>query len=288
MVENPEETANAEQARYWQSDVGRKWVDQQEALDRSLAPVSTALFERARPAAGERVLDLGCGTGATTLALAELVGGKGRVTGLDISSVLLAKAKARVPPALAPRIAFVEADAQTWDPGAERFDLLLSRFGSMFFADPPAAFRKLRQALRPGARMHLAAWAPLGANPWFVVARDAAIARLGPPPPADPKAPGPLAFADTGYVLGILEAAGFAKPAAEVVKLELEPPGNVHDVAALALTIGPAVRLIAHYQGTPADAEAIGKAIEKGFARYATNGAVRIPATLNLFAAVAP
>lgn len=284
----PQEPANADQALYWSSAPGRKWVDLKEPLDRALAPVSSALFARAKPVAGERVLDLGCGTGATTLALAELVGPKGLVVGLDISAVLLAQARARTPSALKPRIEYLEADAQTHDFGMARFDLLTSRFGSMFFADPVAAFRNLRRGLRAGARMHLAAWAPLAANPWFAIPRDAAVARLGPPPPADPTAPGPLAFADTDYVLRILRAAGFVRPTAGAADIHLEPPGDAAAVARLALSIGPAARLMAHYEGTPADAEAIGHSMEQQFSRFATDEGVRVPAQLNLFAALAP
>jgi SAM-dependent methyltransferase len=284
----PQEAPNAEQAEYWTTAPGRKWVDLKEPLDRSLAPVSAALFERARPRPGERVLDLGCGTGATTLALADAVGAEGRVVGLDISTLLLAQAAARTPAPLARRIDYVEADAQTHDFGMTRFDLLVSRFGSMFFADPVAAFRNLRRGLRAGARVHLAAWGPLAANPWFAIPRDAAVARLGPSPPAEPTAPGPLAFADRAYVLRILREAGYARPTAEAVAIHLEPPGDVPAVARLALSIGPVARLMNHYEGTPADAAAIGESLERDFAAFATAKGVRIPATLNLFAALAP
>jgi SAM-dependent methyltransferase len=288
MEKAPDAGPNEEQAKYWQSPAGQKWVDLQDSLDRLLGPVSSELFARAAPAAGEQVLDLGCGTGATTLALAQRVGGGGHVVGLDISPLLLAKARARTPPDLAKCVEFIEADAQAYDFGSRRFDLLTSRFGSMFFADPAAAFRNLRRGLRSGARIHLAAWGPMAANPWFAIPPQAAVARLGPPPPADPRAPGPLAFADQDYVLGILREAGFPDPSAETVPVQLEPPGSVAEVARLALSIGPAPRLIAHHQGGAADVEAIGRSIETAVAGFAADGRVRVPAQLNLFAAVAP
>jgi len=288
MSDTPQtEGPNAEQARYWQSDAGRKWVEHQAALDLALAPVGAILFERAAPAAGEAVLDLGCGTGATTMALAEIVGPGGKVVGLDISPVLLAKARARLPAALAPRVEYVEADAQTADLG-RRFDLLISRFGSMFFSDPAAAFGNLRRALRPGARLHLAAWAPLTQNPWFAIPREAAIRRLGPAPAADPKAPGPLAFSDPVYVEDVLRRAGFSGATAEVVAVDLTPPGEIAEVAGMALRLGPAARLMQHYQGTEDDAKAIAGAMIAALDRYRTPQGVRVPAMLNLFAATAP
>lgn len=287
MSEKPHE-GNADQARYWASAVGAKWVELQEPLDLALQQVSAVLFERAKPASGEQVLDLGCGTGATTLDLAERVGPKGRVAGLDISPVLLERARARTPTELAPRIDWVEADAQTHDFGLARYDLLVSRFGSMFFSDPVAAFRNLRSGLRRGARLYLAAWAPLAANPWFRIPLETAVARLGPPPAADPKAPGPMAFADTAYVLGLLRSAGFAQPAVETVEVLLTPPGDAQAAARLALSIGPAVRLLSHYEGTPADAEAIGRAMLQAFTPYERGGQIRVPATIHLFAATAP
>jgi hypothetical protein len=116
----------------------------------------------------------------------------------------------------------------------------------------------------------------------------AAIARLGSPPPVEPRVPGPLAFADTDYVLSILQSAGFSQPAAEIAEVQLTPPGDVRQVAGLALSTAPTGRLMAHYEATPADAAAIGQTIERELTRFATAEGVRVPATLNLFAAGAP
>ncbi|HUE45376.1 MAG TPA: methyltransferase domain-containing protein, partial [Aestuariivirgaceae bacterium] len=199
---------NADQARYWGNAGGRAWVEFQATLDAALAPINALLLARAAPAAGERVLDVGCGAGVTALAIAEQVGAEGRIVAVDISPLMLARAVERTPPSLASRIDFIEADAQVHPFPSGHFTLLVSHFGTMFFADPVAAFGNLRRALKSGARLHLAAWGPLDGNPWFTIPRDAAVARLGAIPPVPPTAPGPLAFSDIGYVLDILRESG--------------------------------------------------------------------------------
>jgi SAM-dependent methyltransferase len=286
--EGSESSPNADQARYWGSDGGRIWIDLQASLDATFAPVNALLLDRAAPAAGERVLDIGCGTGDIAFALAERVGAEGRVVAVDISPILLACAAARAPRSVASRIDFIEADAQTHPFLPKQFDLLVSRFGTMFFADPVAAFGNLRRALRSGARLHLAAWGPVDANPWFIIPRDAAIARLGTPPPIPANAPGPHAFSDTGYVLDILRRSGLAAPEAEAVCVQLEPPGSLTDAARLAASLGAATRIMTALDGGPADADAIREATAAGFAAYQTNAGVRIPAGINLFSAPAP
>jgi SAM-dependent methyltransferase len=280
--------ANADQAHYWESVAAPKWIDLAEPLDAVFAPVNALLLARASPKPGEQVLDVGCGTGATARALAESVGAEGHVVAADISAPLLAHAKARTPASLASRLSFIELDAQTHGFTSGHFDLLVSRFGVMFFEAPIAAFANLRRALRPGGRLHVAAWGPIEVNPWFGISRDAAIARLGHPPPVPPTAPGPLAFADIAYVLEILREAGFATAAAEVVSLDLEPPGGVDGAVLLMSSIGPAARILAHFEGSPDDARAIREATSVALAPYRVEDRIRIPAVLNLFAAVAP
>jgi SAM-dependent methyltransferase len=288
VCESFEPVPNADQARYWGNAGGRAWVDLQAALDAAFAPINAVLLARAAPAAGERVLDIGCGAGVTSLAVAERVGSEGRVLAVDISPVMLARAVERTPPSLASQVEFIEADAQVHPLPPGHFDLLVSHFGTMFFADPVAAFGNLRRALKSGARMHLAAWGPLDGNPWFTIPRDAAVARLGAPPPVPPTAPGPFAFSDIDYVLGILRRSGFAAAAGETVSLRLEPPGSVADAARLATSIGPASRIMMAMEGGPEDAEAISQATAAGFARYRDGSGVRVPAVINLFSAIAP
>lgn len=148
--------ANAAQAEYWSSAPGRKWVALQDPMDAALSAVNALLLARAAPGPGEAVLEIGCGAGATTLAFAERVGPAGSVLAVDISPPLLARARDRAANH-GSRVNFIEADAQTHHFQAASVDLIVSRFGIMFFEDPVAAFANMLTALRPGGRLVAAA-----------------------------------------------------------------------------------------------------------------------------------
>jgi SAM-dependent methyltransferase len=204
--------ANAEQAAYWTAR-SEQWVTHQAALDARLAPVGEQLLTRAAPRPGERVVDVGCGTGATTLAVAEKVGTRGSVLAVDISEPMLAIARRRSTERGHGHVRFLHGDAQSHDFEPKAYDLVLSRFGVMFFSDPVAAFANLMSALRPGGRLAFVCWAPLEDNPWFKEPLAAGIRWLGPPEPQPPRAPGPLALAETGYIEEILRDAGSSNAA---------------------------------------------------------------------------
>lgn len=278
--------ANADQAQYWNSAPGQKWAAHQAQLDMLLAGVRDTLIRRSAAASGTRVLDVGCGTGDTTLAFADQVGERGEVIGVDISDPLLAMARRRADGRAG--VGFILADAQThtFDPG--RFDLVASRFGVMFFADPVAAFANLARALRPGGRVILAAWDAVRENPWMSISKTAAVARLGPVAPDPPGAPGPFAFADAPRVLGILSDAGLLNPTVATEDLFLNVQGTAADAAALATTIGPVPRIMAEHDGTDADRFAIADATAIAFRPYAGPGLVRVPARVHFFSAVRP
>ncbi len=280
-------SSNADQVEYWQSASGLKWVRHQEALDATMAEVAETLLKTAAPAPNEHVLDIGCGCGATTLMLGKAVGPEGLVTGLDISPPLLARAEERRSEAKATNITFQEGDAQVTDWGNERVDLITSRFGVMFFDDPVAAFSNLAKALKPGGRIAFVSWAALDKNPWFSVPREAAVARLDKPTPADPRAPGPLAFSEIDYVTGILRDAGLANIEAQEQEIPLVIPGTAQDAATLAGSIGPAARIMKEFSGTEDDLAAIVEAVRVAYATYETANGVRVPARLNVFSATA-
>ncbi len=203
-------SANAEQMRYWNELSGPKWVALADRIDDQIAPLGREAMTRARVSAGERVLDVGCGCGQTTLELAERAGLEGRVLGVDLSQPMLAEARARAERGSGPAPDFLQADAQVhaFEPGA--FDLLFSRFGVMFFDDSVAAFANLRAALAPDGRIAFLCWQNIAANPWMLVPAQAAAQHVELAPPA-PGSPGPFAFADSEKVRGILAAAGFAE-----------------------------------------------------------------------------
>jgi SAM-dependent methyltransferase len=197
---------NAQQIEFWNGAVGQRWVDYQDSMDRNLSSINDALMKFAAAKPGDRVLDIGCGCGTTTMMLADAVGPSGSVTGVDISKPMLGLAKSRTK---APNVTYIEADASTADlkPG---FTLAFSRFGVMFFADPAAAFKNIRESLDAGGRVAFVCWRTLQENAWAAEPIAAARDLLPPQPPVDPHAPGPFAFADGHRLMGILMKAGFA------------------------------------------------------------------------------
>jgi len=229
---------NAEQIRYWNETLGPRWVEQGDLLDAQIAPLGVAAMERARPATGERVLDVGCGCGQTTVQLAERVGPQGSVFGVDISAPMLERARARA--AAHANVRFANADAQTHD-FHERFDLAFSRFGVMFFADPGAAFANVRRALRPGGRVAFVCWQGIDRNPWLLVPLRAVVGIVDLPAPPPPGAPGPFSFADPERVQGILESGGFEEVGLERLEGELAigAGGDLERAVQFTLQMGP-------------------------------------------------
>ena len=201
-------TANTAQADYWNGGAGQTWVELQDLIDMELRPLGLEVQAALAPRPGERVLDIGCGSGETSLDLAQAVAPDGAVLGVDISRLLLDLAGQRATGSGLP-VRFEAADAQVSDFGGQPFDAAFSRFGVMFFADPAAAFANIRRALKPGGRLAFVCWRPFDQNPLMKAPLDAALPLIPPLPPSDPLAPGPFAFADPDRVRGILSGAGF-------------------------------------------------------------------------------
>jgi len=235
---------NADQAASWNGSSGRAWTERQAFMDRLLQPVSDALLASPDIRAGIRVVDIGCGTGGTTLELARLVGPEGHVLGLDISAPMLARARERTPAGTP--VDFVEADATIYPFPPAAADLLFSRFGVMFFAEPALAFANMRKALKPGGRVIFACWRDPNDNPYFTVALDAARAVLPPQPPVDTDVPGPFAFADRRKVERILDEAGYREIALRPLDLMFDEGAGGGLAAAVesALQIGAVSRAL--------------------------------------------
>ena len=280
--------ANPDQAKYWNSSAGDKWVRFQVGLDALMETVSARLLEKAAIEAGENVLDIGCGTGATTLAIASEIGANGSVVGADISKTLLDFAKTRSPEKQSGDIEYLLADAQSHAFVAGKYDLLISRFGVMFFSDPVKAFANMTSALRPGGRVLFVSWSSASDNPWFAVPGDAAIEQLGKPAPAEPTAPGPLAFQDVAYVVSILQQAGLNSCAGVTENLDLFYSGGIGEAASLASNVGPAVRIVKEFNGDEKDVKEIERKTIEGFREYVCDQGVRIPASLNFYEAFKP
>jgi ubiquinone/menaquinone biosynthesis C-methylase UbiE len=244
---------NADQIAYWNGPGGQHWADRQQTQDIVLAPVADILIDCAKAKAGERVVDVGCGAGATTIALAQKVGPTGSVLGVDISAPMLARAR-QIAQAGMP-IEFVLADATVYPFEPASFDLLASRFGVMFFAQPALSFANLRRALRPSGRLAFACWQEPRDNPFFMAPLEAVYKHVPKLPQLGPEDPGPFSFASEARVNRILNEAGFAGVAMEPYDLSLDiAVGRGIDAAVEAsLEIGPAARAL---QEQPPDVRA--------------------------------
>lgn len=198
-----------EQAALWNGRGGRAWVDAQESLDQLFTPFENLLVDEARAASAHRVLDVGCGTGATTLAIAQVLGAAGHCVGADISEPMIAAARARAERACAP-VSFICGDVQRHAFEPASFDLIVSRFGVMFFDSPVQAFANLRHAASDGTALRAIAWRSAADNPFMTTAERAAAPLLPNLPVRRPGAPGQFSFADRDRVVSILEESGWA------------------------------------------------------------------------------
>lgn len=231
---------NTEQIEYWNETGGAQWVQAQTQLDAMLAPLSDAAIAAAAPKPGERVIDIGCGCGATTL---ELAASGASVWGVDISAPMLAVARTRAQ--RVDNVAFAQADAATQSYTPDH-DLIFSRFGVMFFADPVAAFKNMHGALNAEGRMLFICWQAPRENPWMAVVGRAVqpfLSEVGPPP--DPLAPGPFAFADAERVSGILTEAGFSNIGIEGLTRSVKLGDTLDEVIEFQSQVGPLARGLA-------------------------------------------
>ena len=246
---------NDAQIEFWNGSGGETWVRAQARLDAMLAPISDAVLDHAGALDGRRILDVGCGCGATSLEA--VARGATHVRGVDVSAPMLELARTRADGDA--RLEFSVADAATAEFAADR-DLILSRFGVMFFADPVAAFANLRTALTDDGRLCFVCWQAPRANAWVSVV-GAAVQPLLPTPdvPPDPKAPGPFAFADPAYVEGLLTEAGFSDVALTAFETPLRLAGDLDGAIEFQGQVGPVARVLAELEGE-ALAEAIAAA----------------------------
>ncbi|MBW2280355.1 MAG: methyltransferase domain-containing protein [Deltaproteobacteria bacterium] len=268
---------NAQQVEYWNEQAGPNWVAGKASIDALIEPLGRAAIERAAPSPGESVLDVGCGTGQATLELARRVGASGRVLGLDISGPMLERARQDARAAGLSQLRFEQSDAQTHAFG-ESFDLVYSRFGVMFFADPTAAFRNLASALAPGGRVVFVCWQGVGQNAWVHVPIAAMAKHVEMPPPADPTAPGPFAFADGERLRGILQDAGLADVTLEPHEqpLVLGGDGSLDAAVEQLIRVGPAARLLA--DATDETRETVAAAVREALEPHQGPDGVRLGA----------
>ena len=285
MEAKPAPSANAEMLEYWNGAAGDKWVRLESILDEQLQPFGDTVLAAAQLRPGERVLDVGCGCGATTLEAARAVGAKGHAIGADVSRTMLVRARERARAAGLAQATFEVADAQVHAFAAVSLDAIISRFGVMFFDDPKAAFGNLARATKRGGRLAFVCWQGIAVNPWMVLPTMAAMQFVKIEPPANPHAPGPFAFADADRVRGILADAGWTGIESRALELEVAIGGGVPlaEAADFMMEMGPAAQPLR--SADDATRERVRSAILEVLGPYQTPNGVRMGSAAWIFTA---
>jgi SAM-dependent methyltransferase len=276
--------ANHAQRRYWNEVAGPRWVAGQGFRERRNRESLALLLDRLCLAGGEHLLEIGCGTAAVTLPLARAVGERGRVVAVDISEPMLEVARQRVAESGLRNVTLLLGDAQLFAFEQAAFDIVTSRMGVMFFAEPVTAFHNIRGALKPDGRLVFACWAPLAENRHWLISYEIAVRLLGPAVTSPEHEVGPLAFGNPDYVRRILAGAGFAD-----ISIERAHPtiigGSAEEEARQALMMGPTARLIETKKPSEAVRQKIADEVAAAFAALANAGPIRLPATIFLVTA---
>lgn len=278
------ELNNNDMREFWNGIGGRKWVSYQDRLDSSLIAFGHEAMTTAQIAPGEQVLDIGCGCGDTSLEIAAKIGPSGKVTGVDVSKVILNQAQERA--YSISNINFVCVDAQYCDFEPLACDLVYSRFGVMFFSDPGAALGNIRKALKPGGRMVFVCWQPIKQNQWINLPLEIATKYAPPPPPSSSQDPGAFSFGDTRRIKEVLEVAGFSSVLIRPYNTKFNLGHSLIEAVDFISTIGPSSYLM--------DDSGIDANIKAGFLRelhqtlslYATEHSVSLDASAWIVSAV--
>ncbi|MFT4766994.1 MAG: SAM-dependent methyltransferase [Glaciecola sp.] len=278
---------NDEQIAYWNGDAGRKWAQRDALMSRMLAPVAEALMDHANIEDAKSALDVGCGGGSETLMLAARLEPHAEVLGVDVSAPLLEVARQELASLgdAGKGVNFVEADASCHDFGDQKFDLLFSRFGVMFFEDATEAFTHLRSAMQPRGRLAFACWQSLANNPWTALPLKAALSVLPSPPPPKPRSPGPFAFAESEYITSLLGDAGWNDIVVtpHTISMDWEDSGGFEATAREMVNTGPVGRFLADVDSITRDA--VHAAAAEVLAPYFQNNSLSLPGAVWLVTA---
>ncbi|MEM6676554.1 MAG: methyltransferase domain-containing protein [Pseudomonadota bacterium] len=291
-ADNGEETVEPLSGNDWRGGLGRKWAAHLEALETQWAGTLPLGFKALAPVAGERIVDLGCGGGRTTRALAEAVGPTGQVLGLDVSPDLVPIARTGLQGLDQASVMLSDASSHPFEPGG--WDALFSRFGVMFFGDPPAAFTHLHAALRPGGRAVFVVHADRKESPWAAVPARVAAEVLGPAEPSPPGAPGPFGWESPEIFEPILSGAGFREiawtthPVTGPMGAGLDPD-PMRAAIRMVLGIGMVARRLAELDDEPraAAASSLEARLPEVLAPYLSEGAVQIGGRIHVISAQA-
>lgn len=271
---------NQEQVTYWNGEAGNTWVAEQERMDQMLQPLSQLALQLAKAAAGERVIDIGCGCGDTSIAMGQT---GAHVLGVDISEVMLARASERAKNM--DNVEFSRGDAAVHK-FERNHDLVFSRFGVMFFDNPVLAFTNLHQALASTGRLMFMCWQKPSNNPWMSVGGKAIQPFLEAPAVApDPRAPGPFAFADQSYVESILSDSGFHNIQVVGETVEMHLGSNLDETVAAQMQIGPIARVVKELEGDQRT-KAV-EAVRQALAGHMTDRGIWLGASVWLVSATA-
>ena len=265
--------SDEDQRALWNGVAGRGWVEAQAITDLLFKPIEDLLVEAVSAGSGGRVLDVGCGTGSTTLAVARRFGPAGHCTGIDISEPMITAARARAERERMP-VSFILANAQTHAFEPASFDWIISRFGVMFFDDPVRAFANLRRAAAENAGLRFIAWRSAAENPFMTTAEHAAAPLLPNLPARQPDAPGQFAFADQRRIHTILHTSGWADVDIRPIDVACALPES--DLLPYVSRLGPVGRILQE-----ADEQTRKQVLEKvrpAFDRYVHGAEVRFTA----------
>ena len=230
---------NVDQQQFWNEVKGDFWVTLKPRIDPLLSPFGVAALNALSAAKGERILDVGCGTGETSVELAKLVGPGGKVQGIDFSRPMLERARAEAVSAPQGVLSFKEGDAEVQQFVPKYFDAVFSRFGVMFFDDPVAALGNIRTAIKPGGRLAYVCWASRKDNPWIGIPTGVARQFLDIPPAPPDDAPGQFAMEREARIFDVLGRAGWSEVSVEKFEMEHNMGKNVSDAAGFICQMGP-------------------------------------------------
>ena len=265
---------SSEVQKYWNEEGGKKWVDNIEVVESILVPMSNRLMQQIAATSGERILDVGCGGGVTSIKLAEQVGPTGKVLGVDVSVPIITIAVERGLGIA--NLNFQQCDAATASMDNDSFDVITSRFGVMFFDDPISAFTNLHNNLKSTGRLVFLCWRTIEENPWLGEPAAAAFEILPPPEEKpDPEAPGPFSLGDPDHLKNILQSAGFKNIHLQAVDMGL-PMGPLDEAVSFLMKLGPAADAVK--EASEDEKVAVAAAIRKVLEKYDSADGVTTPA----------
>lgn len=230
---------NTAQAEQWEK-LGPRWVAMQERLDRQVNVHALRGIDAADPSPGEAVLDIGSGPGTSSFQIAERLGSSGSVLGADISGTMVEGAISRAKTVGVDNVSFIVADAQVHQFDSP-FDLVFSRFGVMFFADPPAAFANIHAALKSTGRLAFICWQSPMQNTWMTIPMQAMGPFLPPSPPPDPNGPGSFSLANGVALRSLIEGAGFSSVSINASEAKVSLGANVDEAAEFMFQVSPGI-----------------------------------------------